>query len=363
MNNRNASLALRPFNLARRARKVDLLPVLAYYVHDLSPFLIRFTENFGIRWYGLAYVLGFFLGFLLLRTFARRGYSELAPGNVGDFITWCALLGVMVGGRLGYMLLYQRSEFFTNPLVFFNLLGGGMASHGGILGLIIFTFFYSRKHRISWLGLGDNLVVVAPIGICLGRLANFINGELYGHITTTFRYAVQFPSELRDIGGTLAQRVQEALPELHPYPEAVIAAARADPAVREILSGILNPRHPSQIYQALLEGLSLFVILLCVRLRFKNLPHGILTGLFFVLYAFFRIAAEIFRERDADQDPILGMKPGPILLSFHDRARHLLHRSRPRPPSPNPGAWINSRTNRDWKVPVMNPVPRAANSD
>ncbi len=295
---------------------MHLLQQLSYYVHNLSPFLIRFTENFGIRWYGLAYVLGFFLAFLLLRSFARRGYSELAPGQVGDFITWSALLGVMAGGRLGYMLLYEREAFFANPLIFFRIMDGGMASHGGILGLIIFTFFYARRHRISWLGLGDNLVVVAPIGICLGRLANFINGELYGHITTTFRLAVQFPSELREIGGPLAARVQEALPDLLPYPEAVIAAAQIDPEVREILGGLLNPRHPSQIYQALLEGLSLFLILLVLRLRFQNLPHGMLTGLFFILYAFFRITAEIFRERDVGQDPILGMNPGQFYSLF-----------------------------------------------
>ena len=295
--------------------------MLSYYVHHLSPFLIQFTESFGIRWYGLAYVLGFLFAFLLLRSFARRGYSELPPEHVGDFITWCALLGVMVGGRLGYVFWYYTRAhgwgwLSEDPLLLFKVWDGGMASHGGILGMLLFTIYYARKHRISWLGLSDNLVVVSPLGVVLGRFANFVNGELYGHVTNAVPWAVQFPSELRDIGGSLARQVQAALPDLHPYPEAVIAAAQTSPEVREILGGILNPRHPSQIYQALLEGLSLFLILLCVRLRFKNLPHGILTGLFFVLYAFFRIAAEVFRERDVGQDPILGMNPGQFYSLF-----------------------------------------------
>jgi len=225
------------------------------------------------------------------------------------------ILGVIVGGRLGYMLLYQRDDFFANPLVFFNILGGGMASHGGILGLILFTFFYARRHRISWLGLGDGLVVVAPIGICLGRIANFINGELWGHVTRAVPWAVQFPTELRERNDPLRVRIQEALPELS-YPEGIITAAKTSPEVQAVLREVLDPRHPSQFYQALLEGASLFAILLLVRLRWKNLPHGILTGLFFLLYAVFRIIGELFRERDVGQDPILGMNPGQFYSLF-----------------------------------------------
>lgn len=289
--------------------------MFAYYLHTLDPFIVRFTENFGLRWYGLAYVLGFLFGYVILLRLSRRGYTELKPEQVGDFITWCALLGVMLGGRLGYMLLYDRDHFFANPLIFFNILGGGMASHGGILGLVIFTYVYARRHKISWPGLGDNLVVVAPAGIFFGRIANFINGELYGRISHKIPWAFQFPTELRECSIATRMRVEEALPD-HSFPEGVIAAAKTNPEVQGILRDILDPRHPSQIYQALLEGALLFAILLAVRLRFRNLRHGVLTGLFFVLYAVFRVAAEMFRQRDATEDPILHLNPGQFYSLF-----------------------------------------------
>ncbi|MFV1994287.1 MAG: prolipoprotein diacylglyceryl transferase [Verrucomicrobiales bacterium] len=288
--------------------------VLAYYLHDLSPFIVRFSENFGLRWYGLAYVLAFLIGFLILREFARRGMSELRPEQVGDFITWVALVGVMLGGRLGYMLLYDREAFFANPLRFFDLLGGGMASHGGILGVTLFALYYARRHRLSWLGLGDDLVVVVPIGLLLGRIANFINGELYGHITTGIPWAVQFPTELRDAGYQLASRVQQALPSLTPFPEAVIEAGRTDPVIQQSLRQLLPLRHPSQLYEALLEGAVLFAILLAVRLRWKELRHGVLTGLFFILYALLRILSETWRV--PDHALILGLNPGQFYSLF-----------------------------------------------
>ncbi|CAN5170247.1 hypothetical protein BH23VER1_BH23VER1_14420 [soil metagenome] len=304
------------------------LALLGYYVHDLSPFLLRFPGGFGIRWYGLAYVLGFFLGFLLLRHLARRNLSQLKPEQVSDFVTFAALFGVLLGGRLGYMLLYDFDKFSANPLHFFNVLGGGMASHGGIAGLAVFSYFYARKHRLSWLGLGDDLVVAAPIGLFLGRCANFINGELYGRITTV-PWAIIFPDSLREensvTGGSpykMWDELRAASPDLA-SPEnpansvaLVSEAVRHSPEVREILASYLAPRHPSQIYEALLEGLALFLILLILRLRVKNLPHGLLTGLFFLLYAVFRIFAEAFRQPDIGQSAILGLTRGQFYSTF-----------------------------------------------
>ena len=174
---------------------IDLAPVVAtHWVHDLSPFLIRFTESFGIRWYGLAYVLGFLCAYLLLKSLVRKGCSELREDQVADFITFAALLGVMLGGRLGYMLFYDFDDFIHHPWIFFKFLQGGMASHGGILGLVIFTWFYAWKTKLSWPGLGDNLVTVSPVGIFFGRLANFVNSELYGR-PAEVPWAMVFPTD------------------------------------------------------------------------------------------------------------------------------------------------------------------------
>ena len=279
-----------------------LASVIGYYLHDLSPFLVRFGESMGIRWYGLAYVAGFLAGFLLLRNFCRRGYCELAHSQVGDFITMAALLGVMLGGRIGYMLFYNFDAFIQNPVIFFYFLQGGMASHGGILGLVAFTYIFARKKRISWRGIGDNLCTVAPIGLCFGRIANFINGELYGR-KTDLPWAVQFPEEIRENnflspdGLNRADLGRELAPLNIPGNDTeIIEAVRDNESVQEILREYLNARHPSQIYQALLEGVALFLILYLLRCGFPKLRQGILTGIFFIGYALFRIIGEQFRE-------------------------------------------------------------------
>jgi len=180
-----------------------------------------------------------------------------------------------------------------------------MASHGGIIGLVIFSAIYARRHRISWPGVGDNLVAVAPIGLFFGRLANFINGELYGRITNV-PWAVQFPAELLDHPNEAALVIQQTSkidPTLDNVPE-IIAAARHSAQVREILGGVLTPRHPSQLYEAFLEGVVLFTLLILIRLRFKK-PDGVTTGCFFLLYPLMRIVGEFFREPDAPMTGLL----------------------------------------------------------
>jgi phosphatidylglycerol:prolipoprotein diacylglycerol transferase len=117
--------------------------VLAYYIHDLSPFLIEFGNGLGVRWYGLAYVFAFVAAYWLGIYFSRQGYSDIDEKDVGDFITGTALFGVILGGRLGYMLFYDWNNFIHDPLIFFKFWDGGMASHGGIMGIVIFTFIYS----------------------------------------------------------------------------------------------------------------------------------------------------------------------------------------------------------------------------
>lgn len=272
--------------------------MFAYYVHDLNPLIFRLWDNVGPRWYGLAYVLAFICGYLLFRLLAKRGYDDLGLNKVADFITGAALFGVIVGGRLGYALFY-KPEMLRAPISILRVWEGGMSSHGGMLGIFFFALFYARRHQLSWRNLGDNLVVAAPLGLFFGRCANFINGELYGRATNV-SWAMQFPKELTE-NFTEANRAIDACVKIDPSlnsSDAIVAAVRDHPQVKEILRGILTPRHPSQLYEAFFEGIVLFLILWLVRTRMRQ-PNGILIGLFFVCYAIFRIVIENFREPDA----------------------------------------------------------------
>jgi phosphatidylglycerol---prolipoprotein diacylglyceryl transferase len=272
--------------------------MLAYYVHDLDPLIFRLWDNVGPRWYGLAYVLAFICGYVLFRFLARRGYADLKLENVADFITGAALFGVLVGGRLGYVFFYKPA-MLREPLSILRVWEGGMSSHGGMLGLLAFTLYYSRRHKVSWMNLGDNLVLTAPLGLFFGRCANFINGELYGRAANV-AWAMQFPKELLDYRGE-ADRAIAACTTIDPAlnsPDTIIAAVHRQPQVKEILRGILTPRHPSQLYEAFFEGIVLFAILWFVRTRMRQ-PNGVLTGLFFIGYALFRVVVENFREPDA----------------------------------------------------------------
>lgn len=272
--------------------------MFAYYLHDLDPIIFRVYDNVGPRWYGLAYVLAFVCGYVLLRSLARMGYADLPVTKVADFITGCALFGVIIGGRLGYVFFY-KPEMLRDPLSILRVWEGGMSSHGGMIGILLFTFYYARRHGIFWMNLGDNLVVTAPLGLFFGRCANFINGELYGRATRV-PWAMQFPKELFDHPAE-ADRAVAACSHVDPAlitPELIVAAVHRQPQVKEILRSILTPRHPSQLYEAFFEGIVLFAILWFMRRRMHQ-PNGMLTGLFFIFYAIFRIVVEVFREPDA----------------------------------------------------------------
>ena len=306
---------------------VQSAAVFATYIHQLDPVIFDLFGGFKLRWYGLAYLAGFLAGYFLLKRLADRKLWVMAPEKTADFIAAAALLGVFIGGRLGYVFFYQIprdgwESFVRDPLVLVRVWEGGMASHGGILGLVIFTFFYARKHKVSWTGLGDGLCVVAPIGLMCGRIANFINGELYGRVANGVAWAVKFPATFNDVKAPEFGRFNEALtaavdadpafaerigeisrmgyadPRAAHFQE-LLAANRGSEAVTEAIAPYLEPRHPSQLYEGLLEGGLLFAILWLVRVRFPQAPHGLLTGLFFGLYATFRIFAESFREPDA----------------------------------------------------------------
>ena len=234
-------------------------PLLAYWTHHLSPFLIQFSDNFGIRYYGLSYLLGFVVGAALLHLYARSGRSQLPAQKISDLII-ALVLGVMIGGRLGSFLLYHPEQLIHDPLSFFRVWEGGMASHGGMAGVAIAVAWFSRSNKIRFLHLADLIVSIAPAGLFFGRIANFINGELWGK-PAIVRWAVIFPES--------------------PYP--------------------LVPRHPSQLYEAALEGALLFAFM---QWRFwrssviRDMP-GRLTGEFLIAYAIARSIGEIFREPDA----------------------------------------------------------------
>ena len=253
---------------------------LAYWVHNFSPFLIRFNENFGIRYYGLAYLAGFLAAGWLLRKYHKAGRSTLDDNAIIDLMT-ALIAGVIVGGRLGYFLLYQTGTFLSDPLVLVRVWEGGMASHGGFLGVVVALWWFARKHGTGMLPVADLVVTTAPLGLFFGRVANFINGELWGK-SATVPWAVIFP-----------------------------LSAPPDTPLHLVI-----PRRPSQLYEAGLEGLLLFVFM---QWRFwksdcATTRPGRISGEFLIAYAVARAVGEVFREPDAGL--ILGLSRGTFYSLF-----------------------------------------------
>ncbi len=257
-----------------------MTPPLAHWVHDLSPFLIRFGESFGIRYYGLAYLAGFAAAWWLLTVHVRRGRTPLSNERIGDLMT-ALVVGVLVGGRLGYFLFYQPATLWREPLEILRVWDGGMASHGGFLGVAVALWWCGRAFRVSWRHLGDLVVTAAPAGLFFGRLANFINGELWGKISDA-PWAVVFPASA--VPGTPVE--------------------------------LIPARHPSQLYAAALEGLLLLALLqtLAARTDWLSRAPGRISGVFLIAYAIVRSITEIFREPDAGL--ILGLSRGTFYSIF-----------------------------------------------
>ena len=163
----------------------------AYWRHNLDPFIIRFYAEYGIRWYGLAYVLGVLFGWWMFRRWQQAGRLPLREKEVADF-AFAVVIGMMVGARLGYCVFYAWEKLVANPLFVLDIFHGGMSSHGGVMGLCLGVVIYARKKKREPLVLADTVAAVIPMGIIAGRLANFINGELWGR-PTDVPWAIIFP--------------------------------------------------------------------------------------------------------------------------------------------------------------------------
>ncbi len=224
---------------------------------DLDPVAVRLGP-FAIRWYALAYIAGLVAGWRYTRWLVSKPPNAMRPEQVDDFLVW-ATLGVVLGGRLGYVLFYKPLYYFSQPLEIFALWRGGMSFHGGALGVIVAIIVFSRRNRLDLLAVGDTICTVVPLGLFFGRIANFVNGELFGRpAPDDLPWAVIFPG-----GGPV-------------------------------------PRHPSQLYEAGLEGLVLFIVLhLLWRNEGLRLRGGFLSGAFLAGYGLARIIGEFFRQPDA----------------------------------------------------------------
>ena len=245
---------------------------LALAFPNIDPVIVSFG-SIAIRWYAVSYILGLLLGWRYIRFLAKGAIPGIDQKIADDFLVWCTL-GVILGGRLGYVCFYQPSYFIENPLHILRLWNGGMSFHGGALGVAIAIIIFSRFRKINILSVADAAACAVPIGLFFGRIANFINGELYGRVSNV-SWAMVFPS-----GGDAA-------------------------------------RHPSQLYEAFMEGFVLFILLLFASIYLHlGIRRGVLTGIFLVGYGIARIIAEIFRQPDIFLEEILDVISMGQILSF-----------------------------------------------
>jgi phosphatidylglycerol:prolipoprotein diacylglycerol transferase len=250
------------------------MPFLAIAFPTFNPIAISIGP-FAIRWYALAYICGIILGWIYARTIVKNeklwgGPAPITLLQLDDFILWVTV-GIILGGRTGYVLFYNFPFFLQNPAEIFELWKGGMSFHGGFMGCVIAVIWFARKNDVPILSLGDITTAVGPIGLFLGRIANFINGELWGRAADPdLPWAMVFPT-----GGPI-------------------------------------PRHPSQLYEATLEGIVLFTVLaILVRMGALKRP-GLILGSFIMLYGLARITGECFRE----PDPQLGFLWGGLTMGM-----------------------------------------------
>lgn len=252
------------------------------YLHDIDP--IAFSLGpIKVHWYGIMYLLGFGAAWWLGRQRIRAGRLPGVTENGFSDLLFYSMLGVVLGGRIGYMLFYATAEFLHNPLLLLRVWEGGMSFHGGLLGVLAAGWWWTRKHRLHFFDTIDFVAPLVPLGLGFGRVGNFIGGELYGKFTNA-GWGVIFPhSPLKDVPAGL------------PTMEQLISAAQIK---QDYAAGLLDQyaRHPSQLYEALLEGLVMFVVLWLYSM--KPRPRYAVSGLFALMYGSFRFLVEFVRMPD-----------------------------------------------------------------
>ena len=251
---------------------------------EISPEIFSidlFGVTLALRWYALAYIAGLLIGWrLILRTIQTprlwAGAAPLTAEQLDRLLTW-VILGVILGGRLGFVAFYQPGYYLSHPLEILKVYQGGMSFHGGFLGVVVAGLIFARREGIALLPLADLLAVAAPVGLLLGRIANFINAELWGRVTEA-PWGIVFPTLCQD-------------------PQAQGCPVPGD----WFYTGSEMPRHPSQLYEAGLEGLLLGAVLLVLAFRRNSALHrpGLIAGLFFAGYGLARFTVEFFRQPDA----------------------------------------------------------------
>jgi phosphatidylglycerol:prolipoprotein diacylglycerol transferase len=252
------------------------------YLHDIDP--VAFSLGpIKVHWYGIMYLLGFAAAWWLGRVRIRAGRLPGVDMNGFSDLLFYSMLGVVLGGRIGYMLFYASAEWLANPLILLRVWEGGMSFHGGLLGVMIAGWWWTRKHKLHFFDTIDFVAPLVPLGLGFGRLGNFIGGELFGKFTHS-SWGVIFPhAPLKDIPAGL------------PTMQQLLSAAQIQ---QDYAAGLLNQyaRHPSQLYEALLEGLVMFVVLWLYSR--KPRPRYAVSGLFALLYGSFRFLVEFVRMPD-----------------------------------------------------------------
>ena len=288
------------------------------YLHSLDPYAFQFGDGFGIRWYGLAYVAGLMIAWGIASWMARTNRSLIPAPRVSDMMMWI-IGGVLIGGRLGYVLFYDPSLLtgFDQSFPWWRALAihqGGMASHGGILGVIVALLIFAARNNIPLLHPLDVAALIATPGLLLGRLANFINGELWGEPWRgegeAPAWTVKYPEEaLYNPGAFQLEQLRSVVGGDESFHERVVMEAQAgNQTVIDVLQPQLTPFYPSQLLQALTDGPILLGALVLVWLRPRK--PGVVAGCFLMFYGMLRTATEFFRQPDEGVSLLLGLSRG-----------------------------------------------------